>query len=332
MSDSDAQIRAFFRQQSQEADSEALRRLYGFLGLEPLVFPAVPTGPHAPQWCSLEDLWLSLSQAALAQPREGLAATLPEPPEPFLLGRYVEMLARWLCEELLDAELIAHNFAIRDPQAPEPRRTIGELDLVYRVGEQKLIRHRELAAKWYLYDPFNAPESKLPWACDWWGPQRRDRLDLKLERMLNHQLALGQHPATKALLGDQSPQSSELWMNGQLFWPLELALPKTQDHARPQVNPAAIVGRWARYSQWRDYAAQKRDSGKWFRLAKSQWLSPRHPSLPQEALSSHSATLGSHPQLLALRPGGPGELGLDWVEVERFFVVPDDWGQAGRGA
>lgn len=327
MNDSDSQIRAYFREQSRQAGSEALRRLYGFLGLEPLVLPEPAGGADAPHWCSQDDPWLSRSKLALAQAKSTLQAKLPDPPDRFLLGRYIEMLAKWLCEELLNAEVIAHNLAIRDPQAIEPRRTIGELDLVYRFPEDKRVRHRELAAKWYLYDPSNPPESSMPWASQWWGPQRRDRLDLKLDRMLNHQIALSQHPATKALLGGHSPHMSELWMNGQLFWPLERALPSEPASLRPQVNRVAIAGRWARYSQWCEYAKQKKHVGPWVLLPKSQWLSPRHSGARIEPLGPELGAPWPHPQLLALAPAEQCERSLDWLERERVFVVPDDWGE-----
>lgn len=328
MSRLQASIRRDYREQSRQCTDPFLGEILGFLGLEPLVLAPPLPEPGLIRWCAQDDPWLERLQPKLA--KLNTLAPPPSPPTPsrFLLGRHVESLARWLTEHVLDAELIAHNLPICDIRSEEPKRTIGELDLVYRLTSEKLIRHRELAAKWYLYDPSTASpaNTEQAWASAWWGPMRRDRLDLKLTRMTEHQLALGQHPATRERLGEQSPDLHELWLNGQLFWPLDTRGPAPTEVADLQVNPLAISGHWARYQQWCRSDWLHAQGGRWYILDKKEWLRTRHGLHHVQPYDPDPEAPWPHPRLLA--HALPTQDGESWVESMRVFVVPNDWGQA----
>lgn len=324
--------RAQFRQAGRETKDPGSAELFGFLGLEPLlVAPSqAPPRGHPPRlWCAEHDPWID----GITQSMEELLI-LPKPftqedNKRFLIGRHVETMARWVAETLLDARIIAQNLAIHDPSSDEPRRTIGELDLVYQLPDAPTIRHRELAAKWYLFDP-DCPtpadaEPSLEWASGWWGPKRHDRMDLKLTRMRDHQLTLGHHRATRALLREQAPQLHELWLNGQLFWPLHHRIPPSPRNSTLNFNPMAISGHWARLTQWCQTAWLHPKNGNWFRLDKREWLKSRHtptgttPCLPDREQPWES------PALVALCQECDED--QSWAEVMRLFIVPDDWGK-----
>lgn len=339
MNKEQANLRANFRRACAHAKDPRVAELLGFLGLEPLVLPPTANQHQHIQWCSEDDHWLSTIHGRL---RSGpLHETLPSPlPAPeqgrFLLGRRIETLARWALSNLLEAELIAHNLPIYLPiegskasntEAKEkPRRTIGELDLIYRRAHESLIRHRELAAKWYIFDPNTRhPGSPCPDGFDaWWGPMRRDRLDLKLARMCDHQITLGRHPATQQTLGQLSPTHHEIWFSGQLFWPLDMPMQDAPRKVGPRINPRAICGHWARHAQWCNHPKLRAEPGQWYVLEKSTWLSRCHPRKKLIPCQIDPSQTWERPRMLALCSTSPFEGLLE--EQQRLFIVPNDWG------
>ena len=93
------------------------------------------------------------------------------------LGKYVE---RFVSHQLVNTEgisLIAENI-----QISKDRITLGELDcLLYKNGNPI---HLEVVYKFYLYDP-----TKQGLHC-WIGPNKKDRLVEKLEKLQQKQLPL----------------------------------------------------------------------------------------------------------------------------------------------
>ena len=65
-----------------------------------------------------------------------------------------------------------------------PERTLGELDLIYQNSNASEVVHLELAIKFYL---LNKGGTQLT---DFVGPAGHDRLDLKWDRLRQHQLPL----------------------------------------------------------------------------------------------------------------------------------------------
>lgn len=331
MNPEQAKLRAAFRQACKDAKDPSQAELWGFLGLEPLVHPPSPKPETPIRWCAQDDPWIE-AVAALAA-RDDVASRLESPPERgsgrFLLGRRIETLARWTLSNLLQADLVAHNLPIYLPDQANPssRRTIGELDLVYRWRNESITRHRELAAKWYIFDPDTRHEGPAcPEGFDaWWGPMRRDRLDLKLGRMCNHQILLGQHPAARASLGTQSPGLHEIWLNGQLFWPLHLSLDEVPDRVGPRINPRAICGHWARHQQWGQDKSLHQGDGHWYVLDKATWLAQSHTPEHATLCTFDPEESWDYPRMLAHCIDHPTWEG--YLETRRIFVVPNDWGR-----
>lgn len=321
-------IRASYRDAARRPESLAKSELFGFLGLEPLLVIEPSPEERSIRWCAQFDPWIAqLSASALLQ--SPLGADYPKQTGRYFVGRQVEAIARWLAASQLNAEIIAHNLAVADPKSEQPRRTIGELDLVYRLPNETQSRHRELAAKWYLFDPDSAHPSDaqpgLEWASGWWGPKRHDRFDLKLARMRDHQIRLGQLPATRALLGARSPCVHELWLNGQLFWPLNTRIERCRPNPRVGVNWMAISGHWARLETWAHTDWLHSEGCEWIILDKSEWLAHRHPEQCGTPCIRDATQAWPEPRLIVLRKDiqTPGP----WTEAMRMFVVPDDWGR-----
>jgi len=83
-------------------------------------------------------------------------------------------------------------------QLIEAKKTIGELDFIVQNLESEEIIHFELAYKFYLLDP-SISESQIN---NWIGPNRRDSLVEKLEKLKLKQFPLLHHKCAQATLND----------------------------------------------------------------------------------------------------------------------------------
>jgi len=226
------------------------------------------------------------------------------------LGLYFERLYECVMTQLLGWELLAKNLQIAGQG-----RTLGELDFVLRNPASGQVEHHEIAVKFYLGYRDNADSQPL-----WYGPNTSDRLDLKTARLLNHQVRMTERPETLAALeaaGLPQPSKARIFMPGYLFYPDDRTLPA----------PAGVPGDHAR-GAWR-YASQvKPDEVQcWAHLRKPHWLGPwvQSQTPDPEAAQARLAQVQARgtPRLFARL--GPQSGGGDWVEEERFFVVPDPW-------
>ncbi len=234
---------------------------------------------------------------------------LLEPANP-RLGLYFERLYECLLTELLGWQLLAKNVQIRGATG----RTLGELDFVVRNPFTGQVEHHEVAVKFYL--GYRSEHDEVLW----YGPNTRDRLDLKTRRLLEHQSTLSQLPETLAALeslGIREPVTPRIFMPGYLFHPPgpSLELPDT-------VPEHHLRGQW---QFQREGIAE--DTRLWVPLNKPDWLGPwSQESEPDageaEAVLTDVATHG-RPWLFA-RLVRDDRAGL-WVEADRLFVVPDGW-------
>ena len=96
------------------------------------------------------------------------------------LGFYAEALLSYFFQTYNQVELLLQNF-----QIIEENRTIGEIDFVIRYN-QKVI-HLECAVKYYMLKNLDSKNN----ASQWVGPRLRDNLELKLNKIVQHQLKLG---------------------------------------------------------------------------------------------------------------------------------------------
>jgi len=231
------------------------------------------------------------------------------------LGRYYEELWQFALGQAPGIRLLAANLAIRDHG-----RTLGELDLLLEDDEG--LQHVELAVKFYL-GPAQA-DGRTPG--DWLGPGRLDRLDLKLEHLLQHQLPLPTRPEARALLQPLSarPPHSSLWLGGYLFYPWP-----TPCSAPASAGALHLRGHWVQRRDWPAWRAAARP-GRWQPLARLRWLAPSACSADELWSEAQLQTwLDDLPADAAPRMLVRLEQEADggWQEQERIFLVNDRWPQ-----
>lgn len=121
-------------------------------------------------------------------------------------------------------------------------RTLGEFDFLVVDESRRQAIHLELAVKFYL-----AIQIEGKWQFP--GPDARDNLQRKVDRMRSHQLVLSQRPEAQALLLERFEIDKievRHLVYGCLFYPMTC-----QAHMLPEaVNPDCRKGRWLYVSEW----------------------------------------------------------------------------------
>lgn len=264
-----------------------------------------------------DNVWPRL--CAWDQSPENGPAVLTAPAHP-RLGLYFEALYECLLRDLLEWRVLVRNLPVRGSQ-----RTLGELDCVVLNPHTGALEHHEVAVKFYLgYSEADAIR--------WYGPNARDRLDLKTRRLLEHQSQLTGLPETRAALqaaGISGVLQPRIFMPGYLFYPRDIGSHQPlRAPARVPANHAR--GRWCRLEE-----AVLLSTEYWVPLNKPHWLGPwqqlEAPDPMHSAAALELARLRDGPQLFAALEWDSGA-GL-WREAERWFVVPESWPRiAMRGA
>jgi len=247
----------------------------------------------------------------------------PEPLEAYLAARdhwkvgvHFEALLHFWLEHHPGYKVLAHNLQVRDAQ-----RTLGAFDFIVRDHDGQP-EHWEVAVKFYLqYD--DSPE----WA-SWIGPNQRDRLDLKLERMRNHQLPLsGRCEGRAALpaLGVHEAPRQQAIVKGMFF------APWNRPDRRPRASaPEQATGAWVAAQDFARYASGSSGS-RWAVRRAPDWLGPARRDVATsftttDAAQRCAAGAIKRPEMWSrLRGLADGT----WFEDERIFVVPNDWSQTG---
>lgn len=232
------------------------------------------------------------------------------------LGLYYERLWQFALHAAPGIEVLAANLPIR-----ENGQTLGELDLLLR--DEEGVHHLELAIKFYL----GAQRQSGAELAHWIGPGCHDRLDIKLDHLSQHQLPMSARGAARPALAELNLCTAQaaLWLGGYLFYPWEKPCAPPLD-----ANPQHLTGRWLHRRDWPGFAAQNTD-GCWQPLPRAAWLAPARV---ERAERWSAETLQDW--LHALQPQAKAQLlvGLqrspqgDWQEVERVFLVSDDWPSA----
>lgn len=284
------------------------------------------------------------------------------------LGHYAEQLLAFFLGEGVLGRLIAANLPLRRASL-----TLGECDfLLEGHGGERL--HWELAVKCYLYvdepgaesaeaAPATAAHDAAPVAAGtdysslarYVGPNLADRFDLKLSRMVGHQLPLSARPEFRALVAG-GPWQAELFLRGWLFYPLAPQR-AAACHIPALLNPRHMRGWWASFGDWQRGLAAL-DAEAWMILPRLEWMAQRRFAVALASAdglldaAGMGARLAAHFGLMAaaradaeeptmlehthasgrdLKPAGPWLIaglkrdGAAWVECTRGFVVDDDW-------
>ena len=236
------------------------------------------------------------------------------------LGYYFEhLVAFWLKERIADEYFASHVRVF------EEKRTTGEFDFLFKSAGSDTLVHWETAVKFYLC--YKAADEKV-W---WYGPNAQDRLDIKLDRVFDHQLKLSDSPQGKALLKQKGFETvrAQTFFKGYLFYPVG------NDWRNPQslpetIAPGHLTGWWTSVNQFElpDHEPDHR----WMVLPRLEWLAPKIITEEQGSKlmdTQHMLGLvGQHfdraqqPLLLAQMLEGENAC---WEEKSRGFVVDAAW-------
>ena len=221
------------------------------------------------------------------------------------LGLYFEALWQFLLQHDDDVTLLEHNLPVR-----AAGRTLGEFDCLYYCKQRQRPVHLELAVKFYLQETGAAPQR-------WLGPNSADRLDLKVARLLSHQIRLSETvegAQALAQIGVNEPLR-EIEIKGRLFQHMD-----TGGEHPWGYNDALPMQTWCHQHQ---LTALAPEAPAYCVLARDQWLAPvaarDNELLDRPALCERLLADSLHRPLQAACFDASG------AETQRFFVVSNDW-------
>jgi len=266
---------------------------------------------------------------------------LDENPEPLLdylsdlkshrLGFYFEALLAFWLEHILQTHPFRNNVPVYGKSKDAGRRTLGEFDFLFGQKNQSVLEHWEATVKFYLYHE-NTIGDPI-----WFGPAGQDRLDIKLARMVEHQLKLAETPAGAAVIEHFSllPVETSAFIKGYLFYPAdwEGSARSAEYFSKPypsfEISPEHLRGWWLRYGE--ATLPKRCVDSRWLPLPKLRWLSSAYCADEESAMllddaqvmkycALHNENNGSSLLLAEMQPDLNG-----WFEVSRGFVVASSW-------
>lgn len=181
-------------------------------------------------------------------------------------------------EHILQA-LLQHSPSVRvlcsNLQINSQERTLGEFDFI--ISDRGKLIHLETACKFYLYDPENN-RSELS---EWIGPNQKDSLLRKLNRIKDHQLPLIKTSEAQKALSGFGIESTQL--DQQVIFRAVLFLP----HFHPAeinispLNEDAICGTYFHYSHLNEF----KESKFYWLVHKLDWIIEPHTNVDWITLS-----------------------------------------------
>ena len=271
----------------------------------------------------------------------GELRALDENPEPLLdylselkshrLGFYFETLLAFWLEYILRSAPFRKNVPVFRSIENAGRTTLGEFDFLFGQKNLSTLNHWEVTVKFYLLHESAGSELR------WLGPAGRDRLDIKLARIFEHQLKLGETVEGRQEVAQISSLAIDAaaFIKGYLFYPVESAVftsnlgDNLKFSSSAELSPAHLRGWWLRYGE-KDIPKRSANS-RWLPLPKSRWLSAARCSgeaLGQllddtAALDYCSCQFEERDSSILFAEMQPGNDG--WFEVARGFVVAPCW-------
>jgi len=244
--------------------------------------------------------------------------SLPEIPHGTVLGKRAEYYFKFCVDQSSNFECLISNLQIF-----KGKTTIGELDFIVKNKRTDKIFHVELVYKFYIYDPSKKLTSKENSNLDeqheltrYVGPNRRDHLLRKINRLKNHQLPLLYRPETKSILKENEINVDSIEQKvcflAQVFVPCKL-----WDHDFKWINKACIKGYYLNYSAF----AKAETTYRYFIPHKHQWK--MDPFAIEDKELNFTEVLIQVEKSLAR-----GFAPMLWKKMnegwERFFVIADE--------
>lgn len=234
------------------------------------------------------------------------------------LGLYYETLWQFYFMQHPQWELLAYN-----QQIHHQNTTLGAFDFLCRRDNEYW--HLETAVKFYLCAATDS-EHASDWH-QWIGPNKSDRLDIKLEHLRKHQMQLSQHPVAQQWLKDNFSHAtnwkSALCLQGYFFQHDETQHPYLAhtEHCR---------GKWLTLDDFQR-VQHKFASHYWLLLERHLWLSPAQTTDTEKLITTDNISAlameqlqGKNRPLLVALMNNWGNL---WQENARYFLVPNHWPQ-----
>jgi len=131
-----------------------------------------------------------------------------------------------------------YQFLADEIQLFESQQTIGAIDFVVRNLNLEEFEHWEVAIKFYLLHKGQ-----------WYGPNAVDRLDKKLDHMLNHQLRMSLSDPFTRDYPEWQTITAKLLMQGRLHINPFTPEPVPSHCLDYELNPECIDGYWCFHSQ-----------------------------------------------------------------------------------
>ena len=175
------------------------------------------------------------------------------------LGKLVERFVSHQLQQDDTIEILIENIQIQNNKI-----TLGELDCLLLQNKQPI--HLEIIYKFYLYDP-SVGTTEIE---HWIGPNKKDSLHQKLDKLINKQLPLLYHSKTAPLLNSLSLSAEKIqqqvYFKAQLFVPL-----KDYGITLPLINNNCVVGFYIPYIDINLFS-----DGKFYIPTKHNWLVTPH--------------------------------------------------------
>ena len=296
-------------------EDPAVRDLAWVIGSPGLLDAAYPAYNHQvvdDAWCSAQlhasAAWLRMLDLSPLPLHEFIAARPTR-----RLGRYFETLIIFWLQHMPGSQIIATNLQVQHGQ-----RTLGEYDVLFR-DVSAAVCHWEAAVKFYLQQE---PLAELRTLI---GPGTKDRLDLKLDKVFQHQLLLGNTSAGRqALPAGLLPDKAQAFIKGYLFYHASSA----SLLAVPGVSATHLSGWWVRHAC--EPLPQASAESRWIMQPRLRWLAPARLRDDAEVMSYAmlSIRLNQHFSLsreaLLLFEMVQMKTGV-WQEISRGFVVCASW-------
>lgn len=243
---------------------------------------------------------------------------LVEERKPRRLGIYFEVLWQYILEHYPGYELITRNLPVISN-----KRTLGEMDFIYFCKSRQRYIHLETAVKFYLGLPVENGQEQMVWS-NWLGPGCIDRLDIKLDKMLNNQTRISTTPEGLATLKQKGIDNAlqEICLKGYFFYPY-----KKDCQSPEQSHEHHSRGFWLKESQIPTLPYETN----WHIMKKEEWLSPvtlaaEQPLFNRPQLKESIANclaIYKFPLMIAYMQ----KTKQGFKEEMRFFITPNDWPQ-----
>ncbi|MDA7835794.1 DUF1853 family protein [Salibacteraceae bacterium] len=219
-----------------------------------------------------------------------------------MLGKRAERFLSHFLKHHPKYQILAENIQIIDQ-----KETIGELDFLIQHQEKGLL-HLELACKFYLFNPSASRKEEV-----WCGPNNRDFLSLKKQKLQEHQFPLLFDDRTRTVLRTLNidPTACKQTLLFQNFSFLPMGHKGEQDN----VNTTNQAGVWLTETIFNSLSF---DRELFFLPKKTNWLIDPIYNREWHTFDSVKSSVLDHlekknsPMLWVLYPNG---------QTERWFVV-----------